>query len=316
MFSGLPRPAGRARPLEAARRSGLWLPRASDSQAVRTRLQGLKLLGAGTTTTSAPLLRSPPEAPDLLLKGKISPMVKASVHNLSKTQTTKLTVGNHGLGLIIIQHGPYLQIIHLVKKGAAASDGKLQPGDVLISVGCANVLGYTLREFLKVLQRIPIGSVLQIKVYQDFIAIPQEWQDIHDKIPETKFPVTSTAKTTKQPEGKAVPSPDDTEEAVLDKRLKYYRYPRLMRHLPPRTMSISTEWHEYKKDNQNISVGKDVHSDVMIHRDHEKDSRAPSPRWARAKQDQERSSSSASSISDVFWLEDYAQTEESKGQPG
>ena len=63
-------------------------------------------------------------------------------------------------------------------------------GDVLISVGHANVLGYTLREFLKLLQHITIGTVLQIKVYRDFIDIPQEWQEIYDLIPETKFPVT------------------------------------------------------------------------------------------------------------------------------
>lgn len=42
---------------------------------------------------------------------------------------TKLTVGSLGLGLIVIQNGPYLQISHLINKGAAASDGILQPGD-------------------------------------------------------------------------------------------------------------------------------------------------------------------------------------------
>lgn len=42
---------------------------------------------------------------------------------------TKLTVGSMGLGLIIIQNGPYLQISHLINKGAAATDGILQPGD-------------------------------------------------------------------------------------------------------------------------------------------------------------------------------------------
>lgn len=44
-------------------------------------------------------------------------------------QETKLTVGSLGLGLLIIQHGPYLQVTHLIKQGAAARDGKLQPGD-------------------------------------------------------------------------------------------------------------------------------------------------------------------------------------------
>jgi hypothetical protein len=62
-------------------------------------------------------------------------------------------------------------------------------GDVLISVGHANVLGYTLREFLKLLQNITIGTVLQIKAYRGFLEIPQEWQDVYDLIPETKFPI-------------------------------------------------------------------------------------------------------------------------------
>lgn len=55
--------------------------------------------------------------------------VSPKVHNLSITQRTELPVGSLGLGLIVIQHGPYLQITHLLKKGAAASDGTLQPGD-------------------------------------------------------------------------------------------------------------------------------------------------------------------------------------------
>ena len=63
-------------------------------------------------------------------------------------------------------------------------------GDVLISVGHANVLGYTLREFLKLLQNITIGTVLQIKAYRGFLEIPQEWQDVYDLIPETKFPIS------------------------------------------------------------------------------------------------------------------------------
>lgn len=57
--------------------------------------------------------------------------VKPSVHSLNKMRQTKLTVGSLGLGLIVIQNGPYLQISHLINKGAAASDGILQPGDCL-----------------------------------------------------------------------------------------------------------------------------------------------------------------------------------------
>ncbi|XP_031243999.1 PDZ domain-containing protein 9 isoform X1 [Mastomys coucha] len=244
-----------------------------------------------------------------------SSKAKASVSSLNQVIQTKLTVGNLGLGLVIIQNGPYLQISHLINKGAAASDGILQPGDVLISVGHANVLGYTLREFLKLLQNITIGTVLQIKVYRGFLEIPQEWQDVYDLIPETKFPIPQTPKETEQAKESFVR--DGHEDAVLDKKLKYYRYPRSVWNHPVRTpISISTEWHGYKKKDHTISVGQDINSDVVIHKD-DKELRAPSPYWAMVEQDKAISSSSstpASSISDAFWLEDYAQVEEGKGK--
>uniref|UniRef100_A0A8C6IB94 PDZ domain containing 9 n=1 Tax=Mus spicilegus TaxID=10103 RepID=A0A8C6IB94_MUSSI len=242
---------------------------------------------------------------------------KASVSSLNKVIQTKLTVGNLGLGLVVIQNGPYLQISHLINKGAAASDGILQPGDVLISVGHANVLGYTLREFLKLLQNITIGTVLQIKAYRGFLEIPQEWQDVYDLIPETKFPIPHTPKTTEPARESLVK--DDHEEAVLDKKLKYYRYPRSVWNHPVRTpISISTEWHGYEKKERTISVGRDINSDVVIHQDDKKELRAPSPYWAMVEQDRAISSSSSStadsSSSDAFWLEDYAQVEEGNGK--
>ncbi|ELW62505.1 PDZ domain-containing protein 9, partial [Tupaia chinensis] len=241
--------------------------------------------------------------------------VKTSVHDLSKTRQTRLTVGSLGLGLIIIQHGPYLQITHLLRKGAAAKDGKLRPGDVLISVGHANVLGYTLREFLKLLQHTTIGTVLQIRVYRDFIDIPQEWQEIYDLIPETKFPVTRTPKKSKQAKDESFISSDDNEDTLLDKRLKFCKYPRSTdHHSSRRPLSISKEWHGYKKKNHTISVGKDMNCDVILHRDHKKEVAAPSPYWTMVKHDNESSSSSASSTSDAFWLEDYAQVVKDKGQ--
>ncbi|KAL2766342.1 PDZ domain-containing protein 9 isoform 1, partial [Daubentonia madagascariensis] len=188
--------------------------------------------------------------------------------------------------------------------------------DVLISVGHANVLGYTLREFLKLLHHITIGTVLQIKVYRDFIDIPEEWQEIYDLIPETKFPVPHTPKKTGQAKDESFTSSDDNEDAGLDKRLKYYRYPWSSgHHSARRPISISREWHGYKKKNHTISVGKDINCDVMIHRDHKKEVRAPSPYWTMVKQDNESSSSSASSTSDAFWLEDCAQVEKGKDQP-
>ncbi|KAM5199221.1 PDZ domain-containing protein 9 [Hipposideros larvatus] len=237
---------------------------------------------------------------------------ESSVHNLSKTEQTKLTVGSLGLGLIIIQHGPFLQVAHLIEMGAAARDGRLQPGDVLISVGHTNVLGYTLREFLKLLHHITIGTVLQIKVYRDFIDIPQEWQEVHDLIPETKFPVTCATEKAEQTKADCLTS-GDKKDVVLDKKLKSHQSPRPAGHHPARRpVSISREWHGYGKDRA-TSVGKDLSYDVMVQRDQEREARTPSPYWTMAKRDRE--SSSSSSASDAFWLEDFAQAEKGQGQP-
>ncbi|XP_037363336.1 PDZ domain-containing protein 9 isoform X2 [Talpa occidentalis] len=194
-----------------------------------------------------------------------------------------------------------------------ALGGKGKKGDVLISVGHANVLGYTLRQFLKLLHHITIGTVLQVKVYRDFIDIPNEWEDIYDLIPETKFPVTRTR--SEQSKGSLAGS-DDNEDVVSDKNLEYYKQQKPKgQQSAKRPMSISREWHGYKKKSHTMSVGKDAHCDVMLHRDQKKEVRPPSPYWTMAKRDFESSSSSGSSASDAFWLEDYVKVEKDKGQP-
>ncbi|XP_074062862.1 PDZ domain-containing protein 9 isoform X3 [Macrotis lagotis] len=227
-----------------------------------------------------------------------------------------------GLGLIIFQHGPYLQIFNLVEEGTAAKDGRLKPGDVLISIGHSNVLGYTLREFLQLLHHIPIGAILQIRVYRDFIDIPPEWQNIDDFIPETK-PVVVTAHTSKKYEEEKDTSFSSSEDddVDIDKRFKYYKSPLSFWHHSTRKLSsISTEWHGYKKKNHMFTVGEDIGCDVMIHKDSAerymdvpKDFRAPSPYWTMVKQVSDISSSS-SSTSDAFWLEDCAYAQKEKDQ--
>ncbi|CAM9536247.1 unnamed protein product [Bubo scandiacus] len=103
-----------------------------------------------------------------------------------------IRMGEQGLGLIIIQNGPYRQITSLVEKSSAANEGKLKPGDVLIKVGHANVLGWTLRELRQLLHNVPIGTTLQIRVYRDFVEVPLHWQSAVEFIPERKLPVMTT----------------------------------------------------------------------------------------------------------------------------
>lgn len=55
--------------------------------------------------------------------------MQGSEHALSTTVKTNIQMEENGLGFILIQNGPYLQISGLVEKSAAAKDGKLRPGE-------------------------------------------------------------------------------------------------------------------------------------------------------------------------------------------
>ncbi|XP_074062861.1 PDZ domain-containing protein 9 isoform X2 [Macrotis lagotis] len=225
--------------------------------------------------------------------GVLPSPINLSQHPLSTTVKTSLKMRAQGLGLIIFQHGPYLQIFNLVEEGTAAKDGRLKP-----------------------------GAILQIRVYRDFIDIPPEWQNIDDFIPETK-PVVVTAHTSKKYEEEKDTSFSSSEDddVDIDKRFKYYKSPLSFWHHSTRKLSsISTEWHGYKKKNHMFTVGEDIGCDVMIHKDSAerymdvpKDFRAPSPYWTMVKQVSDISSSS-SSTSDAFWLEDCAYAQKEKDQ--
>ncbi|XP_066496984.1 PDZ domain-containing protein 9 [Tiliqua scincoides] len=116
-----------------------------------------------------------------------------SNHTLSATVKTYIQVEENGIGIILIQNGPYIQISGLVDNSAAAKDGKLQPGDILRKIGHANVLGCTLRELRQLLHTTCIGTVLQIQVYREFVTLPSRWENILEKIPEKKGPEIGTS---------------------------------------------------------------------------------------------------------------------------
>ncbi|XP_053132366.1 PDZ domain-containing protein 9 [Hemicordylus capensis] len=114
--------------------------------------------------------------------------MEESEHTLSTTVKTNIQVEEDGIGFILIQNGFYLQISSLVDNSAAAKDGKLQQGDVLLKIGHANVLGWTLRELRQLLHTTPVGTVLQIQVYRDFVMLPSRWAHVVEQIPEKKGP--------------------------------------------------------------------------------------------------------------------------------
>ncbi|XP_019350158.2 PDZ domain-containing protein 9, partial [Alligator mississippiensis] len=214
-------------------------------------------------------------------------------------------------------------------------------GDILIKIGHANVLGWTLRELRQLLYNIPVGTSLQIKVYRDFVEVPEHWQSAVELIPEVKLPSNTEIKrnppfptclslslkghennihyvvhfstSSKSSEEKEVWSSSDDE---VDINLESFRYKssqsygyELIEQLP----SISRVWHEFKRNHHTFTVGTDIGCDIILH--NEVDALCDSgfattgikssSYWTMPKNDDNLSSSS-SSLSDAFWLEEFA----------
>ncbi|KAJ6659796.1 hypothetical protein lerEdw1_018512 [Lerista edwardsae] len=141
-----------------------------------------------------------------------------SNHTLSATMKTYIQVEENGIGIILIQNGPYIQISGLVDNSAAAKDGKLRPGDILRKIGHANVLGCTLRELRQLLHTTCIGTVLQIQVYRDFVPLPSRWENILEKIPEKKGPEIGLSVvhfSTSSDDSEDWTSNEDSDEAIV-----------------------------------------------------------------------------------------------------
>ncbi|XP_075755577.1 PDZ domain-containing protein 9 isoform X2 [Pelodiscus sinensis] len=241
---------------------------------------------------------------------------KISEHTLSATLKTNIKMGEQGLGLIVIQNGPYLQITSLVQKGSAAKNGRLKPGDILIKIGHANILGWTLRELWQLLHNIPIGTVLQIRVYRDFVEVPQHWKNLLELVPEVK-PLVKTDTSSKDSEAKedSWTSSDDYDDVDSDERFRY-KTAQSFCYDSNKLPSISKTWHAFKRKKHTFTVGADIGCDIIIHKDVDvwcssdfaTNSISPPSYWTMEMPNSESSSSSSSSssISDAFWLEEFA----------
>ncbi|KAK1162847.1 PDZ domain-containing protein 9 [Acipenser oxyrinchus oxyrinchus] len=112
------------------------------------------------------------------LKEQVIPEVqkRSSCHELGKVLETDLQMGPHGLGLTVIENKHFLQITKVSQSSIAAKNGVLQPGDVLIKIGSVEALGCKLREIMQQIKAIPVGTVLSIMVYRDYLLIPEGWE--------------------------------------------------------------------------------------------------------------------------------------------
>ncbi|XP_051525786.1 membrane-associated guanylate kinase, WW and PDZ domain-containing protein 1-like [Myxocyprinus asiaticus] len=109
--------------------------------------------------------------------------------------STKLLKSRRGFGFTVVggdEPDEFLQIKSLVLDGPAAVDGKMETGDVIVSVNDTIVLGYTHAQVVKIFQFIPIGSMVQLELCRGY-PLPFDPDD-----PNTSL-VTSVAILDKEP---------------------------------------------------------------------------------------------------------------------
>ncbi|XP_063064866.1 membrane-associated guanylate kinase, WW and PDZ domain-containing protein 1-like isoform X13 [Engraulis encrasicolus] len=109
--------------------------------------------------------------------------------------TTKLKKSHRGFGFTVVggdEPDEFLQIKSLVLDGPAAVDGKMETGDVIVSVNDTIVLGYTHAQVVKIFQSIPIGSMVELELCRGY-PLPFDPDD-----PNTSL-VTSVAILDKEP---------------------------------------------------------------------------------------------------------------------
>ncbi|XP_044308020.1 membrane-associated guanylate kinase, WW and PDZ domain-containing protein 1 isoform X15 [Varanus komodoensis] len=108
---------------------------------------------------------------------------------------TKLRKSSRGFGFTVVggdEPDEFLQIKSLVLDGPAALDGKMETGDVIVSVNETCVLGHTHAQVVKIFQSIPIGASVDLELCRGY-PLPFDPDD-----PNTSL-VTSVAILDKEP---------------------------------------------------------------------------------------------------------------------
>nr|5N7D_A Chain A, Membrane-associated guanylate kinase, WW and PDZ domain-containing protein 1,Annexin A2 [Homo sapiens]5N7D_B Chain B, Membrane-associated guanylate kinase, WW and PDZ domain-containing protein 1,Annexin A2 [Homo sapiens]5N7F_A Chain A, Membrane-associated guanylate kinase, WW and PDZ domain-containing protein 1,Annexin A2 [Homo sapiens]5N7F_B Chain B, Membrane-associated guanylate kinase, WW and PDZ domain-containing protein 1,Annexin A2 [Homo sapiens]5N7G_A Chain A, Membrane-associ len=84
---------------------------------------------------------------------------------------TKLRKSSRGFGFTVVggdEPDEFLQIKSLVLDGPAALDGKMETGDVIVSVNDTCVLGHTHAQVVKIFQSIPIGASVDLELCRGY----------------------------------------------------------------------------------------------------------------------------------------------------
>uniref|UniRef100_A0A8D2LB57 Membrane-associated guanylate kinase, WW and PDZ domain-containing protein 1 n=1 Tax=Varanus komodoensis TaxID=61221 RepID=A0A8D2LB57_VARKO len=135
-----------------------------------------------------PQPQAPPEAGKPFFTRNPSELKGKFIH-------TKLRKSSRGFGFTVVggdEPDEFLQIKSLVLDGPAALDGKMETGDVIVSVNETCVLGHTHAQVVKIFQSIPIGASVDLELCRGY-PLPFDPDD-----PNTSL-VTSVAILDKEP---------------------------------------------------------------------------------------------------------------------
>ncbi|XP_078096678.1 PDZ domain-containing protein 9-like isoform X2 [Mustelus asterias] len=187
-------------------------------------------------------------------------------HNLGPSLRTFITKDVHGLGLVLIKHGSFLQILRIIGDSSGDSNkaANLKPGDILVKIGNKNVLGYSLREMRHLVGGIPMGTELQLTVYRNYKDLPDNWKMQTESIHSNESIQFSSE------EGEADrSSSSDEEDKDEQSRVKFKNFRPLSlfwhdagTYIPP----ISRAWHAPKKNQTVLLIGPHVECDIVFHK--------------------------------------------------
>ncbi|XP_030061068.1 membrane-associated guanylate kinase, WW and PDZ domain-containing protein 1 isoform X6 [Microcaecilia unicolor] len=149
-------------------------------------------------TVAPPPIKHPPNNPEPLREAPAhgKPFFTRNPSELKgKFIHTKLRKSSRGFGFTVVggdEPDEFLQIKSLVLDGPAALDGKMETGDVIVSVNETCVLGHTHAQVVKIFQSIPIGTSVDLQLCRGY-PLPFDPDD-----PNTSL-VTSVAILDKEP---------------------------------------------------------------------------------------------------------------------
>ncbi|GCC28081.1 hypothetical protein chiPu_0006507 [Chiloscyllium punctatum] len=242
-------------------------------------------------------------------------------HNLGPSLNTLIKKDVNGLGLVLIEHGSFLQIVHIIGNSSGDSHraANLKQGDILVKIGSKNVLGHNLRELRRLVGEIPVGTQLQLTVYRNYKDLPDNWEMRTETIHSNE----SIRFSSEEDNWLSSSEDDDNNDEHTKIKFKNFKPLSLFWHdtgiyIPP----ISRAWHAPKKNQNILLVGPHVGCDVVFHKafdddvisnDDEEEVVIPNLQhlWS-AESDTTSTTSSSSSSTDSLWLQ-HLQTPSSNG---